>query len=322
MYMFRRIAFAGGFLLLVATAHAQERATRQTAREDGATRPFGLMTATRALGEDVAGPDGAKLGSIKDLAIDLTYGRVAFALLELDPPAGDDKQRFPVPWTALSYPPEGREPRDMRFTLNVSRDLKDAVSIPADKPTELTAGTLGERVYAFYDARPYWDTSSRLRGEPTSLGRTDDRRKDRSREVPRMNNPWPPVERRIVTANIDLMHREVNHASNNENLGQISDLLIDRNTGDIAFVVVRFHASSSVRRSRPDREFAALPYAMFQVPRGRDNTAPIMIECCLERVKQNAFSENQWPDLSSQAWARSVFDSFGRPPYWEKPVRR
>jgi len=321
--MFRPIAFVGGCLLLAAAAQAQERTLRQDTRGPGSTPRFGLITATRALGEQVVDQEGKKLGSIRDLAVDLTHGRIAFALLQLEPSDGDEDRRYPVPWTALSYPADGRETREMRFTLRMDGDrLKEAVSIPADQLSELTSSRLGEQVYAFFNERPYWDTGSRLRGEPTSPLSEDRRRSSRTREVPRMNNAASPAERRIVTTNIDLMYRDVHHASNGENLGQISDLLIDRNTGDVGFVVVRFHATSSVRRAYPDREFAALPFAMFQVPRGKDTTAPIMIECCLERVKQNAFSEHQWPDLSSQAWAKSVFDSFGRQPYWEKSARR
>lgn len=81
-----------------------------------------LMGANTLLGNDVYNRDDEDLGDIKELMIDMSTGRLAYAVLSFGGLMGLGDKFFAVPWAALTL-----DTVNKRFLLNTSKSvLKDA----------------------------------------------------------------------------------------------------------------------------------------------------------------------------------------------------
>jgi hypothetical protein len=213
---------------------------------------------------------------------------------------------FAVPWQALGDPTPNA--RGQRYVLDLDKNrLKDAKGFDRGAWPKWSDQQWAEDTYAFY-GQPYPE-KRRLQGEPIS----PERRSHHGRHYVVVDEPRPL----FLRSNEEMLGHPVRHAQNGEDLGEINDLLIDRWTGDIAFVVVKLDRHASVMRSDSRKSVVALPVAMFDWDRHGDPNYPYTIECCLKRLGESRFSPQDWPNLSSKAWAQDLYDSFGRQPYWE-----
>jgi sporulation protein YlmC with PRC-barrel domain len=106
------------------------------------------------LGMDVEDPQGNNLGEIEDLVFDLQDGRIAYAVLAYGGWLGLGENMAAVPWQALKLDTAERD-----FTLNVDKEkLRAAPSFAKDKwPQTLDRKWLSD-VYAYYGAKPNWET--------------------------------------------------------------------------------------------------------------------------------------------------------------------
>ena len=64
-----------------------------------------LISTARVEGTEVFDADGNKLGSVQSLMIGKQDGQVAYAVLSLGGWMGLGGERFPLPWTRLTYSP-------------------------------------------------------------------------------------------------------------------------------------------------------------------------------------------------------------------------
>lgn len=62
-----------------------------------------VISSDKIEGTTVYNTDGDKLGSIDDLMIDKTSGRIRFAVLEFGGFLGIGTDRYPMPWHLLAY---------------------------------------------------------------------------------------------------------------------------------------------------------------------------------------------------------------------------
>lgn len=111
-----------------------------------------VLPVAAVVGNSVQNAQGEDLGVVKELAIDLVHGRIAYAVLSFGGFLGFGDKLFAVPWSALQY-----SPADETFTLNVTREQLDAAP-GFDKehwPDMANRAWAGE-VYRHYGAPPYW----------------------------------------------------------------------------------------------------------------------------------------------------------------------
>jgi sporulation protein YlmC with PRC-barrel domain len=109
-----------------------------------------LMGAHTLLGNDVYNKDGEDLGDIKEFMIDMTSGKIAYAVLSFGGLLGMGDKLFAVPWTALTLDTINR-----RFTLNVLKSaLKDAPGFDKDRWPSMQDRTWASSVHKFY-GMPY-----------------------------------------------------------------------------------------------------------------------------------------------------------------------
>jgi hypothetical protein len=109
-----------------------------------------LMGANTLLGNDVYNRDGEDLGDIKEFMIDMSSGRVAYAVLSFGGVFGMGDKLFAVPWAALAL-----DTVNQRFTLNVPKlALKDAPGFDKAHWPAMSDRTWAKGVHTFYGT-PY-----------------------------------------------------------------------------------------------------------------------------------------------------------------------
>ena len=87
-----------------------------------------LMGADTLIGNDVYNSEDEKLGTIKEFMIDMSSGKISYAVLSFGGFLGVGDRLFAVPWQALQLDTEKKA-----FTLNVSKDkLKNAPGFDKD----------------------------------------------------------------------------------------------------------------------------------------------------------------------------------------------
>ena len=109
-----------------------------------------LMGADTLVGNSVYNTKGEDLGDIKDIMLNVTYGKVSYAVLEFGGFLGMGEKLFAVPWEALKLDAENK-----RFTLDVGKDrLKDAPGFDKDHWPNMADETWAEEIHAYYGTAP------------------------------------------------------------------------------------------------------------------------------------------------------------------------
>jgi hypothetical protein len=111
------------------------------------------LGASTLIGDKVRNSAREDLGKIEELMIDLSSGRVAYAVLSFGGFLGMGNKLFAVPFRAMTI-----DGADHAFILDVPKDrLKQAPGF--DKDHWPDASDLGYRnqIYTFYNVKPDWE---------------------------------------------------------------------------------------------------------------------------------------------------------------------
>jgi sporulation protein YlmC with PRC-barrel domain len=106
------------------------------------------------MGNNVVNAVGEDLGSIEEIMLDVSSGRVAYAVLSFGGFLGLGDKLFAVPWDAMTVDTD-----EERFILDVSKErLEDAPGFDQDDWPETTEAddTWLVSVYEYYETEPYW----------------------------------------------------------------------------------------------------------------------------------------------------------------------
>lgn len=82
-----------------------------------------LIGVSTIIGNDVCNPDGEDLGTIKEVMLDTTNGKVCYAVLSFGGIFGIGNKLFAVPWHALKLDAEKKH-----FVLNMDKDRLNYMS--------------------------------------------------------------------------------------------------------------------------------------------------------------------------------------------------
>jgi sporulation protein YlmC with PRC-barrel domain len=111
-----------------------------------------VLSAGTMQGTSIKNPSGEGLGDIKDLMIDLTSGRVAYAVVEFGGLLGIGSKLFAVPMKALQ-----QDAINKCFILNASKaSLEHASGFDKDHWPDFADRGWQESVHKHYDTSPYW----------------------------------------------------------------------------------------------------------------------------------------------------------------------
>lgn len=109
-----------------------------------------LMGADTLLGNDVYNSEGEDLGDIKEFMIDMSSGRVEYAVLSFGGVLGMGDKLFAVPWAALEL-----DTANKRFTLDVMKEaLHEAPGFDQDHWPSMSDKSWASGVHKFYGT-PY-----------------------------------------------------------------------------------------------------------------------------------------------------------------------
>lgn len=101
-------------------------------------------------GRRVKNLEGERIGRIEEIVIELTGGRIAYAVLSFGGFLGFGDKFFAIPWNALKLTQDERE-----FLLDLPREkLEIAPGFDKDNWPDLTQLKYHTEIYAFYDVKP------------------------------------------------------------------------------------------------------------------------------------------------------------------------
>jgi len=117
----------------------------------------GVMDSSKVVGCKIENPKGESLGKVESLMVDLSDGRILYAVLSFGGFLGMGDKLFPVPLSSFSFRTD-KEGRLERCILNVDKDtLKNAPGYERDKLPDSADRTFASKVYTHYGVTPYWE---------------------------------------------------------------------------------------------------------------------------------------------------------------------
>lgn len=105
-----------------------------------------LLSAATVTGNEVCNLQDEKLGKIQDIMLDLTEGKIRYAVLSSGGFLGMGDRLFAVPWKALKLDRENH-----RFLLNVDIErLKNAPGFDKDQWPNMADSTWSSTIESYY----------------------------------------------------------------------------------------------------------------------------------------------------------------------------
>jgi len=115
------------------------------------------VKASSIIGTDVVNPKGDNLGDIKEVVIDPSTGRVAYAVVSFGGFLGMGEKLFAIPFSAFAYNANKNE-----YVLDVPKErLKDAPGFDADHWPSMSDEKWNRDVFSYYERSPYWEEHSK-----------------------------------------------------------------------------------------------------------------------------------------------------------------
>ncbi len=135
-----------------------EKQSRTGTREQ---RPTRICKASQIIGEEVKNASGQDLGKVENLAVDVTDGRVAYAVVSSGGFLDIGDKEFAVPWKALNVQ------RNNEITLDVSKEkLKDSPQFEKNEWSQMTSKQFLDKTYSYYNVQPYWESGTKGTEKP------------------------------------------------------------------------------------------------------------------------------------------------------------
>jgi len=105
-----------------------------------------LLSASTLAADDVYNPKGEKLGSIKELMLNINSGRVCYAVLSFGGFLSLGEKLFAVPWNALTVDTDNQ-----RFVMDTNEErLQTAPGFDANNWPNMADSTWEKNINAYY----------------------------------------------------------------------------------------------------------------------------------------------------------------------------
>jgi sporulation protein YlmC with PRC-barrel domain len=123
-----------------------------------------VMDAATLKGDSVVNSSGEDLGTIEAIMLDVSGGRIAYAVLSFGGFLGMGSKYFAVPWSAFTL-----DAGEKRFILDVAKDrLENAPGFDKDHWPSMADRTWATELHAYYDVAPYWEDDFDRARDPRS----------------------------------------------------------------------------------------------------------------------------------------------------------
>jgi sporulation protein YlmC with PRC-barrel domain len=101
-----------------------------------------------------------------------------------------------------------------------------------------------------------------------------------------------------------------------QDLGDIKDVVIDGQTGRVAYVVIAFGGLMGLGDKYFAVPFEALRAEPGQKPGDRER---YLLSMDKERMKNApGFDQNNWPNMADRTWGATIYKYYELKPYWER----
>ena len=131
-----------------------------TEASNNTTEKYGVILASKIIGETVVNRQYEDLGKIHELVIDAKEGCIAYAVLSFGGFLGMGNKLFAIPWSAFEFAKHEDTPIETAnmLVLNVDKEkLKAAPGFDQDaKWPDFADRTWGNSIYKYYGYAPYW----------------------------------------------------------------------------------------------------------------------------------------------------------------------
>ncbi len=105
-----------------------------------------VLSASTLKGDDVYNPEGEKLGSIKELMLNIESGRICYAVLSFGGFLSLGEKLFAVPWSALKVDTENK-----RFVMDTDEErLMNAPGFDTENWPNMADPTWEKSVHTYY----------------------------------------------------------------------------------------------------------------------------------------------------------------------------
>ena len=114
---------------------------------------YGVVSASKIIGESVVNRQDESLGKIQELVVDAKEGRLAYAVLSFGGFMGMGNKLFAMPWKAFEF-----SNTENKLILDVDKTkLESAPGFDKDaKWPDFADRTWGDGIYSYYGIEPYW----------------------------------------------------------------------------------------------------------------------------------------------------------------------
>lgn len=312
----------------------QDKSMSSTTTKTGA---FETIQSSKLLNMDVIGANGDKLGSIENIAVHRTDGRIAYGVLSHGGFLGIGGKSVAIPWKAF----ELRTDADGKQVLalnNVSKEaLEAAPSFDKDnwplQPTLQVSGLSSSEMKSSQDVAVR-DEISRDMDTPSDLAREDRslieddmgygyvgeekkaadrdiyRDTTRSADEARADMPDAYVAGGRLVKLDSLIGWDIRHQ--NQDIGEIKDLAIDVKNGHLAYAIVSFDNTIDQLNDR----HAVVPWSALSLS-GSEEKVAFKGDVDINTLVAVSYTGDQVPSLSDQSYAQRLHSQFNVEPYWE-----
>jgi sporulation protein YlmC with PRC-barrel domain len=262
--------------ILIATISILAMGACLQAENDGNQGNFTpkLTQANWIIGHSVVNDNNEEIGTCRDLVLDQNLDRVSYAAMATGGLWSIGETLHAVPWSALKVDPENK-------TITMSTDKKTL---------EDSSGFDQKNWPEYGDSR--WSSS-----EPAA-------RKDgeADKKMPARKGDF---EYRRVTELVGLKIKN----KQNENLGEIENLLIDLREGRVVYSHISFGGTLGI-----GEKMAVVPWSAISV-RPRLDTA--LLDADSKMLDALALEQGKDLDLNDRQTADKLYARFNEEPYWE-----
>ncbi|OGV44287.1 MAG: hypothetical protein A2X46_04305 [Lentisphaerae bacterium GWF2_57_35] len=240
----------------------------------------GVVRASRVIGSEVRNNEGEKLGKVEDIVLN-TNGDILYTVVSYGGFVGIGEKQIAVPLQSFHTEMSGRT-----MILDISKEsMKNVPTYDASKAET---------------ADPSWMTNMRDYFTRESSGYRS--WNERSAQRAGMQEQQGAIRHASKIIGLDT------HNQQNQNIGEVQDLVLDSNQGRILYALVEIE-------DIPDAEgkYVALPWSSIQVePQGRVAT----INADNSTLQALAYDRDNMPNLSSRSFGERVYKQFNQQPYW------
>ncbi|MGH8727571.1 MAG: PRC-barrel domain-containing protein [Burkholderiales bacterium] len=112
-----------------------------------------VLSASTITGDEVRNPEGQDLGKIEEVMLDMSSGRISYAVLSFGGMLGMGDKLFAIPWNSLELDAENK-----CFVLDVDKEtLKNAPGFDKDNWPPFADTKWASQIHSYYGSRPYWE---------------------------------------------------------------------------------------------------------------------------------------------------------------------